>query len=235
MASVEQSNVNDGPVLTVIHKRLRALRKKYNRILQMEESLSQGKILNKEQEEVLRSKASVMGAIDELEKLKQPISDALCEEINTVECRSLEMFESEKFSMVEEIIKLVYFATMFELPLMLSKDYAMKRYKGELERAACLTYDVVTENQPVVLKYEDLDLISGFGRLISSRPTDSSLSHENALRLCVEQARLWLAWSDWPIGSDSCVTCMNSFYLFSFSVSNRLMLLFLYVRYFIYN
>ncbi|KAL5071431.1 hypothetical protein RYX36_022318 [Vicia faba] len=74
------STTTDGPVLNLINKRLRALRKKLNRITSMEESVSQGKPLNKEQEEVLRSKPSVLVLIDELEKLtingRQSLSDA---------------------------------------------------------------------------------------------------------------------------------------------------------------
>uniref|UniRef100_A0A1D1XLB3 Uncharacterized protein C12G12.07c n=1 Tax=Anthurium amnicola TaxID=1678845 RepID=A0A1D1XLB3_9ARAE len=72
----------DGPVLSMMSKRLRALRKKYNRILQMEESLAQGKSLNKEQEEVLRSKPAVATLIEEYEKLRQPLSAALQEELS---------------------------------------------------------------------------------------------------------------------------------------------------------
>ncbi|MCL7040458.1 hypothetical protein MKW94_023707 [Papaver nudicaule] len=82
MAGSVVSEVNDGPVLNLMNKRLRALRKKYNRIIQMEEALSQGKTLNKEQEEVLRSKPGVVILIDEYEKLRQPLSVAVQEEIN---------------------------------------------------------------------------------------------------------------------------------------------------------
>ncbi|URD94585.1 hypothetical protein MUK42_30300 [Musa troglodytarum] len=50
-SGAEVAAAGDGPVLSLMSKRLRALRKKYNRILQMEGSLAQGKPLNKEQEE----------------------------------------------------------------------------------------------------------------------------------------------------------------------------------------
>ncbi|KAK2985002.1 hypothetical protein RJ640_015597 [Escallonia rubra] len=63
-------------VLSLINKRLCALQKKQNRITQMEEVVSPGKPINKEQEETLKSKPSVLAAIDELEKLRQPISAA---------------------------------------------------------------------------------------------------------------------------------------------------------------
>nr|GMD95661.1 uncharacterized protein LOC109154800 [Ipomoea batatas] len=53
MAATEVSDVSDGPVLSVINKRIRALKKKLNRISQMEDSLAKGKTLNKEQEDLL--------------------------------------------------------------------------------------------------------------------------------------------------------------------------------------
>ncbi|KAH0724751.1 hypothetical protein KY284_000616 [Solanum tuberosum] len=80
MASTPVSELSDGPVLSVINKRLCALRKKHNRIFQMEESRTKGKTLNKEQEETLRSKSVVITAIDELEKLRHPLVAAVVEE-----------------------------------------------------------------------------------------------------------------------------------------------------------
>ena len=81
MAATAGSEVSDGPVLSLINKRIRALRKKQNRIHQMEESLAQGKSLNNEQLDVLHSQTAVSAAIDELEKLRQPLSAAVAEEI----------------------------------------------------------------------------------------------------------------------------------------------------------
>ncbi|KAL8516378.1 hypothetical protein ACS0TY_014872 [Phlomoides rotata] len=47
----------------------------------MEESVVQGKILNKEQEETLCSKPSIVAGINELEKIRQPILQAVDQEI----------------------------------------------------------------------------------------------------------------------------------------------------------
>lgn len=80
-AATMAAEATDGPVLSVVSKRLRALRKKYNRITQMEESLAAGKTLNREQEEVLRSKPVVAALIDELERLCPPLASALTEEL----------------------------------------------------------------------------------------------------------------------------------------------------------
>jgi len=71
----------DGPVLTMMSKRLRGLRKKYNRILQIEESKAQGKAVNKEQEDVLKTKIAIAALIDEYEKLRQPLLLAVKEEV----------------------------------------------------------------------------------------------------------------------------------------------------------
>ncbi|VFQ66722.1 unnamed protein product [Cuscuta campestris] len=82
MEAAAALEVMEGPVITVISKRIRALRKKLNRISQMEDSISNGKALNKEQEETLRSKPSVIAGIEELEKLRQPLTAAVDEEIS---------------------------------------------------------------------------------------------------------------------------------------------------------
>ncbi|CAI9775022.1 unnamed protein product [Fraxinus pennsylvanica] len=81
-ATAPSFEMADGPVLSVINKCLRALRKKQKCIIQMEESLAQGKTLNKEQEETLHSKSTVLAGIDELEKLRRPLMAALSQEFS---------------------------------------------------------------------------------------------------------------------------------------------------------
>lgn len=71
----------EGPVLTRINKRLRALKKKYNRIAQIEESKAQGKQINKEQEEVLKAKVAVGVLIEEFEKLGQAVKEEVEKEL----------------------------------------------------------------------------------------------------------------------------------------------------------
>ena len=58
-----------------------ALRKKLNCITQMEEAIAQGKPINKEQEEV-RSRPTILALIDELDKLRQPLAQAVSEELS---------------------------------------------------------------------------------------------------------------------------------------------------------
>ncbi|XP_039156065.1 disease resistance protein RPV1-like [Eucalyptus grandis] len=81
-SSASPSDATNGPVLSLINKRLCALRKEHSRILQVEGSIAQGKTINKEQEDVLRSKPSVLASIDELEKLRPQLSSALQEELS---------------------------------------------------------------------------------------------------------------------------------------------------------
>ncbi|XP_059655925.1 uncharacterized protein LOC132302934 [Cornus florida] len=232
MAATAASDVTDGPVLNFINKRLRALKKKQNRILQMEEAIAQGKILNKEQEDVLRSKPSVTASIDELEKLRQPLSVAVADEISlalqrhqvsasppvesTVTEDDKETEVEQKITdvehqsdhgntVVEDLLNLLYFGTMFDVKT--ASDFTSTILTRTHERGCCLTYDYVTDDESTdMLGERDLDLISTLGGLLVSRPVDSSLSHKNALRRCMEHAKLWLANSDQPIDPDSNIT-----------------------------
>ncbi|XWS22509.1 hypothetical protein CRYUN_Cryun29cG0042100 [Craigia yunnanensis] len=206
---------SDGPFLNLINKRIRALRKKYNRIIQMEESVSQGKPLNKEQEEVLRSKPAVSALIDELEKLRQPLSSALSEEISlALQCQTIspeeasseaqrdeaEVQEQQPYELdhaVEDLLNLLYFGSLFDVKS--QNDFTSTMLTRTHERGCCLTYDYVTDDATDLLSEKDLDLISTLSGLLTSRPADSSLSHKNALHRCIHHAKLWLSNSDQPI------------------------------------
>lgn len=232
MAAPASSEIitNDGPVLNLINKRLRALRKKLNRIAQMEESLTQGKTLNKEQEETFRSKSSVLAAVDELEKLRQPLAQAVAQEIDlAMEKKTHEKPQPEApseeaaavkedepggsaGSIIPDLLKLIYFGSIFDVrTLMSAHDQLLTRTH---ERSCCLTYDYVTDDDSAgePLKEWDLDLISSLGGLLISRQANSSLSHQNALEKCVEHAKLWLENSEQPIDPNSGITCMQNFF-----------------------
>uniref|UniRef100_A0A2P2K7R0 Uncharacterized protein MANES_05G095400 n=1 Tax=Rhizophora mucronata TaxID=61149 RepID=A0A2P2K7R0_RHIMU len=218
MAVTTSLESTDGPVLALINKRLRALRKKYNRIVQMEESATQGKPINKEQAEVLRSKPSVVASIDELEKLRQPLSTAVSEEIALAVQRHEQQSSivgasaDEKSNggecddngghragdaVVEDLLNLLYFGSLFDVKA--QSDFTATMLTRTHERGCCLTYDYVTDDATDLLDETDLDRISMLGGLLISRPVDSSLSHKNALQRCMEHAKLWLAFSDQPI------------------------------------
>ncbi|XP_027362349.1 uncharacterized protein LOC113869970 isoform X2 [Abrus precatorius] len=211
MAATATLDVADGPVMSLINKRLRALRKKLNRILAMEESVSQGKLLNKEQEEVLRSKPSVLALIDEFEKLRQPLSSALAEELDSaLQSRRETLAENSGSTeqpnsndvVVEDLLNLIYFGSLFDV----KSDFASTMLTRTHERGCCLTYDYVTDDATDLLGEKDLDSISTLRGLLISRPADSSFSHKNALQRCVEHAKLWLAKSERPIEPNADVT-----------------------------
>lgn len=212
------STTTDGPVLNLINKRLRALRKKLNRITSMEESLSQGKSLNSEQQEVLRSKSSVLVLIDELEKLRQPLSSALTEELELATQTKNDARETEtqaenseprpsgeNSDVVEDILNLLYFGSLFEVKT--QNDFTSTMLTRTHERGCCLTYDYVTDDATDLLGEKDLDAISGLYGLLISRPADSSFSHKNALRRCIEHAKLWVSKAQQPIDPNVDVTC----------------------------
>ncbi|CAA0833090.1 glycine-rich protein [Striga hermonthica] len=229
--SSSETAATDGPALNLINKRLRALRKKLNRIAQMEESLSQGKTLNKEQEETLRSKSSVLAGIDELEKLRQPLllaveqevelalgkikqkPDAVADEIPSEAASAVEMepksgiaIAAADDSAVSDLLNLLYFGTVFDVKtLFCGRDNMLTRTH---ERNCCLTYDCVTDDDAAgdLLKEPDLDSIASLGSLLVSRPVNSSLSHKNALQKCLEHAKLWLANAEQPIDPNTNIT-----------------------------
>ncbi|XP_030447868.1 uncharacterized protein LOC115670688 [Syzygium oleosum] len=228
MASpVPPADATDGPVLSLVSKRLRAQRKKLNRILQMEESVAQGKPLNKEQEDVLRSKPSVLASIDELEKLRPQLSSAVQEELSLAAQRlprdddvppSPAAVAAEKQqqqqqeqpggggddAVVKDVLNLLYFGSMFAVSC--QSDYTSTMLTRTHERGCCLTYDYVTDEATDLLKERDLDLIATLSSLLISRPADSSLSHKNALQKCVDHAKQWIANSDKLIEPNSSVT-----------------------------
>ncbi|GAB2280345.1 hypothetical protein Dimus_014982 [Dionaea muscipula] len=220
--TASSGSTTDGPVLNLINKRLRALRKKYNRIVQMEEFLVQGKTLNSEQQELLRSKSSVLCLIDELEKLRSPLSSAVSEEVSFAlsqhqdpplqplnrapeECEMATAEEEEgKRDVVEDLLNLLYFGSLFDV--MHQSEFTSLMLTRTHERGCCLTYDYVTDDAIDLLGERDLDVISALKGLLISRPVDSSLSHKDALRQCIEHAKLWIAKSDRPIHPGSDVT-----------------------------
>ncbi|KAL8111928.1 hypothetical protein AgCh_019577 [Apium graveolens] len=219
MAAMAGSDVSDGPVLNLINKRLRALRKKINRITQMEDSISQGKTLNKEQEEVFRTKPSVISAIDELEKIKQPLAVAVSEEIDlAIKIKHEKVSDEIKcdkvsdeggksgmdFSVIEKLLEVLYFGSMFDVRS--EVDFTRSVLTKTHERNCCLSYDYVSDDESELLAERDLDLISKVGSLLVSRPVDTSLSHKNALEKCVERARLWIESSEQLIDGESNVT-----------------------------
>ncbi|NP_001168582.1 uncharacterized protein LOC100382366 [Zea mays] len=196
----------DGPVLSVVSKRLRALRKKYNRITQMEESLAAGKTLNREQEEVLRSKPVVAALIDELERLRPPLASALAEELSSRPAPAPSAASSsDSDSSVQDLLALVYFGSLFDVKQ--QSDFVSLVYTRELERSSCLTYDYVGDDPEDSLAETDLNAVSALASLAALRPPAAAgVSHRDALQACAHHARLWLCRADEPIHPDSTIT-----------------------------
>ncbi|XP_071740156.1 uncharacterized protein [Rutidosis leptorrhynchoides] len=205
------SDVTDGPVLTPINKRIRNLRKKLNRIAELEESVAQGKSVHKEQEDLLNSKPSIVAVVDELEKLRQPISVAVDAEIKLAIKRKSKgkgkKIDVEKGTApfkaedVEDLLNLIYFGSLFDVKS--RKDLKTVMLTRTHERISCLSYN---DDSDVMLGESDLDLISLMSSLLILRPIDSNLSHQNALQSCIEHAKLWIAKSEQAIAPDTNVT-----------------------------
>uniref|UniRef100_A0A0D9VXL8 Uncharacterized protein n=1 Tax=Leersia perrieri TaxID=77586 RepID=A0A0D9VXL8_9ORYZ len=211
-SSAAAAEATDGPVLSVVSKRLRALRKKHNRILQMEESLAGGKKLNKEQEEVLRSKPVVVALIDELERMRAPLASAVAEELSSrpapsaaAAAASSSSGAADSDSPIEDLLSLVYFGSLFDVKP--HDEFVATMVARTHERSCCITYDYVTDDAADLLQESDLDSVSALAALAAARPaTAVGVSHRDALQACAQHARLWLRRSDEPIHPESSIT-----------------------------
>lgn len=210
-AATAAAEATDGPVLSVVSKRLRALRKKLNRITQMEESVAAGKTLNREQEEVFRSKPVVVAQIEELERLRTPLASALAEELSSrpvpaPAVAAAAASSSESDSSVQDFIALVYFGSLFDVKE--HHEFVSTMVTRTHERNCCITYDYVTDDAADLLAENDLDAVTALASLAASRPASAAgVSHRDALQACAHHAHLWLRRADEPIHPGSTITC----------------------------
>ncbi|XP_044979704.1 nuclear transport factor 2 [Hordeum vulgare subsp. vulgare] len=206
-AAAAASEANDGPTLSVVTKRLRALRKKQNRIAQMEEAVAAGRTLNQEQKEVMRSKPTLAAVIDELERLRAPLAVAVAEEVSVSAPPALAPAPSASGSdsSVQDLLALVYFGALFDVKP--QSDFIATMAAREHERSSCITYDCVGDDTVDLLVEGDLDVVSAVAALAAARPASAvGVSHRDALQACAHHARLWLARADEPIHPGSSVT-----------------------------
>ncbi|XP_020165778.1 uncharacterized protein [Aegilops tauschii subsp. strangulata] len=206
-AAAAASEANDGPTLSVVTKRLRALRKKQNRIAQMEEAVAAGKTLNQEQKEVMRSKPTLAAVIDELERLRAPLAVAVAEEVSVAPAPAPAPAPepSGSDSSVQDLLALVYFGALFDVKP--QSDFIATMVAREHERSSCITYDCVGDDTVDLLVEGDLDVVSAVAALAAARPASAvGVSHRDALQACAHHARLWLARADEPIHPGSSVT-----------------------------
>lgn len=173
----------------------------------MEEALANGKTLNKEQEEVLRSKPVVTALIDELEKLRSPLTSALAEELQQSSDQNPKQPDRsiDQDDLIEDLLRLVYFGSLFDVRS--QAEFTAMMLTRSHERGCCLTYDYVTDDEVDLLSEKDLNLISVLGSLVTSRPVNEVISHKSALEACISHAKRWISGSDQPINPEAPATC----------------------------
>ena len=107
---------------------------------------------------------------------------------------------------VSDLLKLLYFAHLFDVRS--QGEAASLVWTRVHERSSCLSYDFVTDDSTTPLIEGDLDALSLFGSMLTSRPPNETLSHRDALQRCIEHAREWLLDSDRLIQLDSNISCI---------------------------
>eukprot|EP00197_Chlamydomonas_leiostraca_P011291 CAMPEP_0202864522 /NCGR_PEP_ID=MMETSP1391-20130828/4729_1 /ASSEMBLY_ACC=CAM_ASM_000867 /TAXON_ID=1034604 /ORGANISM="Chlamydomonas leiostraca, Strain SAG 11-49" /LENGTH=284 /DNA_ID=CAMNT_0049544273 /DNA_START=117 /DNA_END=968 /DNA_ORIENTATION=+ len=77
----QEGAAGGSPVLLVVHRRLRAAKKKLTKIQELEAQQSSGKQLNADQLATLTTKQFVLATVEELEKIQEPLHAAIAEEV----------------------------------------------------------------------------------------------------------------------------------------------------------
>ncbi|XP_037413620.1 uncharacterized protein LOC119276600 isoform X2 [Triticum dicoccoides] len=199
------SEIKEGPVLSVVSKRLRVLRKKQNRIAQMEESVAAGKMLNQEQKELMHSKPVIAALIDELERLRVPLSTSLTKELSTVPAPAAGSSSFGSDLSVQDLLALIYFGSLFYVKS--PNEFIATMVARKHERSSCITHGYVWDDTADLLVENDLDAVSAVAALAAARPASAvGVSHHDALQACAHHARLWLTRADAPIHPGSSVT-----------------------------
>uniref|UniRef100_A0A8R7U4H2 DUF1618 domain-containing protein n=1 Tax=Triticum urartu TaxID=4572 RepID=A0A8R7U4H2_TRIUA len=198
--------IKEGPVLSVVSKRLCVLRKKQNRIAHMEESVAAGKMLNQEQKELMHSKPVIAALIDELERLRVPLSTALTKELSTVPAPAAGSSSFGSDLSIQDLLALIYFGSLFYVKS--PNEFIATMVARKNERSSCITHGYVWDDTVDLLVENDLDAVSAVAALAAARPSSADgVSHHDALQACAHHARLWLTRADAPIHPGSSVTC----------------------------
>ncbi|KAG6491688.1 uncharacterized protein LOC122002013 [Zingiber officinale] len=194
--------------------------KKHKHILQTKESLAQGKPLNKEQEQVLCSKPTMLTLIDYYKKLQCPLSVTVQEELNLASSATTPAVypppppistpqeetpipvddKDEPDRAVIDILTLAYFGCLFDVKLL--SEFAAMMLTRTHEHDCCLTYDYVTDDATDLLGEQDLDV-----SFITSRVIYLGVLHKEALHACLQHTKLWLMNVDQPIQPGTSLIC----------------------------
>lgn len=146
-------------------------------------------MLRKRDNDLLLTKPLLLAVVDELEKLRQPLTVDVGEELKNDDV------------IIEDLMRLFYIGNLFNLTTKSEFDNVMLSRSNE--RNCCLECD------DVMLLEGDLDVVGKMSELFVSRPTaESSFSHEVAMSRCVDHAKLLIAGSENRISSNSALTCM---------------------------
>ncbi|XBI73856.1 hypothetical protein VPH35_067514 [Triticum aestivum] len=185
--------IKEGPVLSVVSKRLRVLRKKQNCIAQMEESVAAGKMLNQEQKELMHSKPVMPRSLTSLS------------ELSTVPAPAAGSSSFGSDLSIQDLLALIYFGSLFYVKS--PNEFIATMVACKNERSSCITHGYVWDDTVELLVENDLDAVSAMAALAAARPSSADgVSHHDALQACAHHARLWLTRADAPIHPGSSVT-----------------------------
>lgn len=209
-------------VTVAIAKRARALRKKLHHLDRIEQSRADGKVLNAEQEQTLAGRPAIEAALDELERLAVAVPGLVAEEraLAAAEAEAKAARDHEQSRPppppppVDRLVAALYVSYLFGD----GSPHSPRAAEHQAEREACLAWDSYEGKvcvlalpvcglscaltpfaslcancpaQPDGLTPADLADIGRLGRALTARGSQL-VSHDEALRRCVEEAAAWM-------------------------------------------
>mmetsp|Transcript_9657 Transcript_9657/g.18146 ORF Transcript_9657/g.18146 Transcript_9657/m.18146 type:complete len:496 (-) Transcript_9657:1558-3045(-) len=225
MTSMDVPASESHGVSLVFQKRIRALRKKVRNVEEIEKKVREGKTINEQQEEAIRSKKVTLAVLEEVEKLEAVVKEKERERLDAEAARDKErkgkkerevreqkekekkkkkLEEQEKAKAVEQeqdvdaVIEKLLKVFYFGRLFDTSTGNTLAHY----ERAAYLGYDALLNDPNFefgsggLMAQKHLDGLVSFAYYLSSRPMNQLLSHEQALERCKALAKEFLSPQD---------------------------------------
>ncbi|GMH38785.1 hypothetical protein BSKO_06669 [Bryopsis sp. KO-2023] len=211
-------------VMQVLNRRIRAARKKIQKISVIEEAQASGKEINDDQVKTLASKIQVTAILEELSRVEPLVEKALKKEIDGAVEKALadakaenepsevddeEEEEEEEASTIDsssepkadnddagQILDLLYVSQVFGVG------------GTEADYEAFLSGEESSEGKPI--ERQDLEKLAAFGKSLFTRSVEDGFTHEEALSRCKNMALAFVRTPDALVDNETSVAEMTN-------------------------
>lgn len=214
--------VHDEPaadtVMQVLNRRIRAARKKIQKISVIEEAQATGKEINDDQVKTLASKVQVTAILEELARVEPLVEKALKKEIDGAVAKAVEESkarqdaseadEGEESSTVDSSSEQKHESDeagqLLDL-LYVSQVFGVGGTEADYE-AFLAGQDPVQDGKPITRG--DLEKLASFGKSLFTRAVEEGFTHEEALSRCKRMALTFIRSPDAQVDNETSVSEM---------------------------